>query len=1072
MTRTAFSFLALILLLFSVLPAAFAQDSDTDAVLSLKQIDILIESTAYNEALKALTAYIEAYPNDFDRAHKRIQKVMKARERYNTGGEALVDLIKNGDESKAEKLSKITELESSELDSTETVIDFTNLARRTVTLGEVLIHYNRIMREGVALVKKEQYPEAALKFEEGFSIKNEFSDVVFDPARASEGAEGTLVVYENDIIAPVKKSVSNVRSLIAGTLTSASFASHESECESAYLEYIAAITAKNPSLEACKRALQKVRSAFSAYASLRNRVIAEAQALKATELLAEERNPLLMGTSFISFHQKFILGDESNPDTGIIGAMEAYYNTRIEAMKEKTNAVVFNILNATLQKLPESKIYALADKIDAEQTSISLSKNYAEIALSLHDLYKLEKTIDDRTVGELYDGYEHSMGFVHEYIADLALAYGSVKQLAREKAHPEEIDMERVSPALLAENLKKVLRYEQIKADSRSYLSLIQNEKERESAYFDALSKREREIAELIELSGGVLKISALSKRETAGVRISQAPLDFRTQIEYFTSINNQNLAESSAHADVLWGYMASGYARFAQEDFNKYAALCSDVEFLLYGKKADADDSDDEDVFSADFIKKYPSLAKARAEKVNEEIAEKRTELVGEYTVLLGGAEYKETNKTYADGTLRLDQIIHNFDSLFARNYEVISTATTQIRQYENLVTEASAQYEKALAAFKKENFDDANVAVERASSLFAQALDIEFSDRIRVMREETLSALAMKIQQAEYEKVLREVFALKDKANTFYYSSNFDAAESTLNTAQARWSKVSTEPDSEIEDLLNIVKTIRNIENGRELLLSDPHYPELSYSLDMAKQSFEKGVALKKQGSADEAAQAFSVALTNIRNVQNVYPLNKEARLLTLKIQQETDAEGFPRQFEAQYNAAKLNKNTSERLADLEDLYAINPNYPGLAQEIYNLKDSLGMFPKKVVKADTKKNVNEKLTQARAAFKSAGSDEAKLARALQLANEAIALDGTSKEAKNLKLDIQLKIGATATPILSQSDEKMYSEAARLFNQRKFEEAKALMDKLMTGAAAKKSRKVVDLYNRVLKRV
>ena len=128
--------------------------------------------------------------------------------------------------------------------------------------------------------------------------------------------------------------------------------------------------------------------------------------------------------------------------------------------------------------------------------------------------------------------------------------------------------------------------------------------------------------------------------------------------------------------------------------------------------------------------------------------------------------------------------------------------------------------------------------------------------------------------------------------------------------------------------------------------------------------------------------------------------------------------------------------------------------------------------MFPKKEVKKEVKRSADSKIAEARKAFKAAGSDEAKLNNALRLINEAIAIDGSSKAAKELKLDIQLKIGATATAILSQNDEKMYAEAARLFNQRRFADAKTLMDNLLKGAAAKKSRKVVDLYNRILKRL
>lgn len=1032
-------------------------------ILSLKQIDILIDTTAYNEALKALTKYMAAHPEDFDRAQKRVARIMKFREDYNKGAEELVDVIKNGEESKSEKLTKITELENSELDSTDTVFDFTNLARRTVTLGEVLYQYNKIMREGATLIKNGAYTAASVKFEEGFAIKNEYSDIVFETDNPAPDEEGTLVVYDSDITTPVRRSLNNVRTLVAGSLSSSGMEGRIEECEKAYAEYMQAVSTRN--LELVVQALIKVNRAFSDFASLRNRIIAESAVMTWAEGVAVERNPRLEGTSYILFLQKFIIGDESNPDTGIIGAFDAYFNSRVESMKSKTNAVVFDMLNGIITNLPESKIYLLAGKIDSEQKNIEVAKNYSEYARFLHDLYNLEKNPDGSTVGEKHSGYASSMAFVSEYIADLGIAFESTKELAAVKGTSDKIDKTDFSDTTIMANLALLSRYEKIKSDSKSHISLVDEEQKKENAYFEAKTAREKEIDELRRASGGKIKASDRQKRTTAGVQISDDPLDFRKQIEYFVSIANQNLKEAGLHANIIWGYFAQAYYSLAQKDYDKYEKLCAETEFLFNGEKS----SENQGV---EFVKKYPIEARDNALQINQEIERKKAIHSEKRAYLSGGEEYRAGNADFNRGTLALDVVIKKFDSLYARNQVIITEAEQKIRDYENLLRDADEQYSLALAAFKKEDFDSANAAVDSASEKYAGALDIEYSEKIRVMREETLSALAVKIQQAEYEKVLREVYALKDKAAIAYYSSNFDSAESLLVTAQAKWAKVSTERDSEIEDMLNIVTTIKSIEYGRVLLQSDPHYPELSYSLDMAKQSFEKGVQLKKNDELENANAAFNLALTNIRNVQNVYPLNKEARLITLKIQQELDPEGFPRQFENQYNAARLNSNKNERLADLEDLYSINPKYPGLAQEIYDIKDSLGMFPKKEVKKEVKKSADSKISEARQAFKAAGEDEAKLNRALAIANEAIAIDGTNKAAKELKLQIQLKIGATSTPILSQSDEKMYAEAARLFNQRRFADAKSIMENLLTGAAAKKSRKVIDLYNRILKRL
>ena len=1042
-------------------------ENSTGEVLSLKQIDLLIDASAYNDALDGLYKYIQAHPNDFDRAQKRISKIMKLREAYNKGAGELVSVIKSENESKSDKLMKITELENSELEPNENVIEFTNMARRTVTLGEVLVLYEKIMRQGASLIKKEEYSQAALKFQEGFVIKNEVSDLVFDIG-SEASSEGRLVVYESDITEPVRKAVGEIRNMIAPG-AQVSLDSLINECEKAYNEYIKAISAKN--IDSVIIAMNSVNTAFEKFANVRNSIVERAKVLEKAEALANERNPLLLGTSYITFQQRFIMGDESNPDTGIIAAYDAYFNRRVESMKSKTSELVLELLNRLIKNLPENKIYSLADNIPAEQKNVSAAERYAQAARFIHDLYNLLKNLDGSSVGKNHAQYALSMGFVGEYLADLDLSYGNVISLAAEKKSPEILDKNNLAEQELSRKLEKLFRYEKIKSDSASYISLVEDEQKREKEYFDKKSKTEKEIDELVRLSGGKLRISSAKKRTSAGVQIIDNPLDFRNQIAYFNSICRQNLEESSFHAQRLWGFMAYAYATLGEKSYDYYKSRCDETENLLTGGQKAGSQGEGE-IFSSEFIKKYPVEAKNLALKLNQEIMAKKAELLEKKNLLSGGSEYASLEKDYDDGISSLDVTIKNFDSLFAKNEFVVNNAIPKIRDYEILLRDAQEQYKLALAAFKKDDFENATAAVDSSSEKFAQALDIEFSDEIQKMREVTLNELAMKIQRAEYEKVLREVYSIKDKAAIAYYSSNFDLSENLLASAQAKWARVSTEADSEIEELLGIVRTIKSIEYGRVLLQSDPHYPELSYSLDMARQSLEKGSRLKKQGEAEKAKEAFQVALMNIRNVQNVYPLNKEARLLALKIQQELDPEGFPRQFENQYNAARLNANKNERLADLEDLYEINPKYPGLAQEIYEIKDSLGMFPKKVVKKEVKKSADSKIAETRRAFRAAGDDEAKLNQALRLANEAIAIDGTSKEAKELKLEIQLKIGATSTAILSQNDEKMYAEAARLFNQRRFADAKTLMDRLLTGAAAKKSRKVIDLYNRLLKRL
>lgn len=1046
--------LVLTFMIFSMM--IFSSQGEAGKVMSLKEIDALIDATDYNSALNELASYMTLYPKDFDSAQKRVARILKKRKEFNKNASELVQLIKVEGGNRSEKLERIQSLEKAESAPTDNVVEFTNLARRTVTLGEVLISYNRIMHEGIALVRAEKYPEAAKKFEEGFDIKNDKSDIVYEAGSpADENDQGILVVYEKDITEPVKNSISRVESLVASD-----FRNCENECEKAYRDFIQAVGTKN--IELTGKAFEKVRSAFAKYAVLRNKIMDEVKILSDCDKLANERNPLLLGTSYITFYQKFIVGDDGSPDSGVLGAMDAYWNTRVESMKSKVDSVMYNALADVRNEIPSDLIYENVNKISSLSTALAQAGRFSEMGLKVNSLYEMPRNFDGSSVASNLSGYSNSMGFAFDFINNLILSFEEVKKLSGEENNTQLILAEtNITQTLLAEALSKVRMFEKIRTDSNLYLKRVAEEYKKENDYYEEQERKRKAREELMEIAGDSY-VPGEVKRSTAGVQINDNPLDLRVDIEYFITITNGNVDRANGFSENLWGFLAQAYCIEGKDSYDDFQKRIGEAQALLDGT---------EDAEDGGFVKKYPVEARKLASDLIAQITAKKDVLKSERTILDEGKRFAE-NELYENGKNLLEKIIVLFDDLNLRNREIVAKAEPQIRQFDIAFEEGKNQYRKALAAFNKNDFDAANAAVDVASEKLAEALDCEYSEEARKLREETLLELANSILVAENEQVIRDVFVLKEQATNYYYSSNFDQAENTLVQAQVRWAKTNPEPDPEIEDLLTIVKNVKSLSFGRVLSTSDPHYPELSYSLDMAKISFERGIEYKKKNQNGDAEGAFNTALANIRNVQNVYPLNKEARLIALKIQRETDPEGFPKQFENQYNAARNNGDRNEKLAELQDLYAINPSYPGLAKEIYELEEQLGMHPKREVKKENKKNVTAKINEAKKLFKSAPSSESALSKALAVVNEAIAMDGTNKEAKNLKLEIQLKLGSNVTAILSQADEKMYAEAGRLFNQRKFAEANEVMEVLWNKPAAKRSRKVIDLRNRILRRL
>ena len=1026
-------------LVFAVSPISSlssVSESSRGKSMTLSQIDSLIENLDYNAALLELASYMNENPEDFDRAQKRVLKILQARKNYNKKASELVELIGSDSGKKSEKLERIRELEKSESDATENYIDFTNLARRTVTLGELLVIYNKIMKEGVSLVHDEKYPEAAKKFEEGFELKNEKSDVVFEisdsennlknnekdsdgknsdsnaakndsenldsneknlapnaeksdsgesdsdesdskKSKSKENAQneekerGILVVYESDITEPVRKAVESVKNLVAS-----GFKPSEDECEKAFRKFSAA--AESGNLKETRKAFENVKTAFKKFADLRNGVMAEARTLGKADETANERNPLLYGTSYITIYKNFVLGDEKIADSGVIGAMDSYFNSRVEQMKTKISVLVQKGFAGAKESFPENS---------EAKKNLAFFTEFAETGENLERLYSLVQNYDGSFFNSDGENYSREMRLSKNLGAELLKSYENAEKIVSGKSEAESL-LEKIESG---ENLQDVI-------------SLCLSK----SAQYGKIAASSRESQGKIDSFSAGISENSWTKTYTA----------------YFDSLSEKNILESEKLASEIWGKLAKTYYLEGEKSYADFEKRISEAENLLAGK---TDESG--------FVKKYPFEAVRKSSALASEISEKRNFLVQGRKNLDGGKNFKVKNfagknQDYDSGISKLDNLINIYSALSLRNQKLAENAESEIKMFNFAFEEGKRQLNLAEDAFRRKDYDSANAAVERAAEKLAEALDYEYDETARKMREETLSSLASKILVAQSEQVIRDVFELKEKATEYYYATDFDSAETALVKAQVTWAKTNVEPDSEIEELLSLVRNVKSLSYGRVLLESDPHYPELSTSLDSARLGLEKGIALKKSGKKDEAAQAFSGAMANVRNVQNVYPLNKEARLLALRIQRETKPDGFPRQFENLYKSALASSDKKEQLADLQDLRDINPNYPGLSARIYSLEEELGLHPKKIAVPKPKKTVSVQIAEAK------------------------------KQIENV------------TAILSQSDERLYAEAGRLFNQRKFSDANDMMEILWKSPVARRSRKVIDLRNRIARRL
>jgi hypothetical protein len=259
--------------------------------------------------------------------------------------------------------------------------------------------------------------------------------------------------------------------------------------------------------------------------------------------------------------------------------------------------------------------------------------------------------------------------------------------------------------------------------------------------------------------------------------------------------------------------------------------------------------------------------------------------------------------------------------------------------------------------------------------------------------------------------------------------------------------------------------------MKTGRSIPPTAPLYPEMSQLLNIANDYYNKGKMAIANGNKVEAELCFSNAKIKLREVQTVYPLNQEASLLTLRIDQVVDPAAFNDYFKRKVDGAKNDyKDPSKQQAvytEILDLYEINPSYPGLKDFIYNVEIELGIRVRPPDRTAINKS-NSLTKQAEQVFNSGRRNEISLNSALQLVNQALEANPDNTDAQILKDRISTALGGTGTAVLPAVAEKKYQQAVQELQKGNILEAYTIVSELMSNKSYSKSSKVIDLQKKV----
>ena len=302
-------------------------------------------------------------------------------------------------------------------------------------------------------------------------------------------------------------------------------------------------------------------------------------------------------------------------------------------------------------------------------------------------------------------------------------------------------------------------------------------------------------------------------------------------------------------------------------------------------------------------------------------------------------------------------------------------------------------------------------------------------------------------------------------------YYNGNFEQAEELVLQAESRWSTTNVDPNSELMNLKALIGNALSIQTGRTIPETDPLYPEMSQTLLIAHQYFDKGSQNLKKGSRSNGIADLKTAREKIKDVQVLYPLNKEASLLTLRIDQLTDPDSFKIHFAQRFNTAR-NEYTSKKdiykaYADLKDLYEINPAYPNLKKLIYDIEVDLGIVIPPPDKNKLERS-NQLVNEARRLYQTKARDEIALNDALSRLTEALSLNPENTDAMVLADRIKTAMGGQSLVVLTAEKEEMYQQAILELSKGNTITAAAIVGALWQDPKLRRSAKIIDLKQKV----
>ena len=808
------------------------------------------------------------------------------------------------------------------------------------------------------------------------------------------------------------------------------YLSARSDWNDAYKNFIQAVESGN--YQNSMRAWQGFYAQMERFAGVRNQIQNTGGRFDQVFAQLKRQNPELTEASYISFMTRFTLGVSNIENSGVLGAVDCEWNYMMDNCKKALHKTVNQKFEEYVKAAPLQK--ALEPSYSPDALRLVDANNFANLSLNVCSLNQLRRDRSGQAFGEETPLFASSMRSAKDFVNGTG---ASVSNLADFRAASQRLASLKIPQDSLAD----------ARGDdsySKELLSIL-----------GALDQTERKaVANLNETWYLEYKSSAEEQRSKSDKKAGDAKfvdkiLDFKNILDYYQGVNELAKNSSVAQTAAAWKNLSDHTEKAVDSLSGNYQNLYAEAENLLETH--------------------YPREAVQKVQTVQDTLSSDKSLLALMLDRLRGNPKQSQST------VQKLNSTMASLDQWTSQGVDINARARQEIVLAQSAQNQADEIYRRAESNYRADKFSNARNDLQRARELYNESLVHQESESLRQSTDKNLADLGLRINEAENRLIVAEVRALKTRAKNDYYAGDFENAENLLNRAESRWAVTNVEEDEEIKNLKLLVQNALSMKTGREIKPTAPLYPEMSQILSNAHQYFDQGSALIKSGNRDEALTILAEAKKKLQELQMVYPLNQEAALLTLRIDELIDPAQFNESFARRVQAARQNVKSpstqQQGYSDLLDLAEIRPGYPGLSKLIYDVEVELGIRQKPVDQSGIRRS-NSLTQEAQRLYSSAKGNEEILRQALSRLDQAIALNPNNDNAIMLKDRIQIAVGGKAAVVLSSADEASYNQAIQELRNNNVIGAYTIVEQLLQTPANRRSSKILDLQKQVQARM